>query len=304
MNNNQYTQLLLPALLAAKRAGEVILEVYNSDFVVEHKDDESPLTLADKSSHEVIMHDLKKPITTNNSKQTINDHTLPILSEEGKGIPYDERKRWEYFWLVDPLDGTKEFIKRNGEFTVNIALIHKDRPVLGCVFIPVQDTFYFAAVGLGAYKLVNSRIVTDDSIIKELLDKSEKLPINANNKKSISHDNQYVTKKNTSLTIIGSRSHATKELSEFVDKIKERYGEVEFISAGSSLKFCLVAEGKADLYPRFGPTMEWDTAAGQAIVEQSEGRVVDIQTKEPLRYNKNNLVNPFFIVSGQGSLAL
>jgi len=303
MNNNQYTQLLLPTLLAAKRAGEVILEVYNSDFAVEHKDDESPLTLADKRSHEVIMHDLKKLITTNNSKQTINDHTLPILSEEGKGIPYDERKRWEYFWLVDPLDGTKEFIKRNGEFTVNIALIHKDRPVLGCIYIPVQDTFYFAAVSLGSYKLVNSKIVTDDLSMKELLDKSQKLPINANNRESVSHDNQYVPKKNTSLTIVGSRSHATKELSEYVDKIKERYGEVEFISAGSSLKFCLVAEGKAHIYPRFGPTMEWDTAAGQAIVEQAEGRVVDIQTKEPLRYNKNNLLNPFFIVSGQGSLA-
>lgn len=300
MDNNQYTHLLLVALLAAKGAGEAILEVYDSDFAVEHKDDDSPLTLADKRSHEIITHNLKKPIHANNSKHAIHGHTLSILSEEGRDIPYDERKRWEYFWLVDPLDGTKEFIKRNGEFTVNIALIHKDSPVLGCIYIPVQDTFYFAAVSLGSYKLANSRIVTDDLSMKELIDKSQKLPINTNARKSVSHDNQSVTKKNTPLIIVGSRSHATKELSEYVDKIKERYGEVEFISAGSSLKFCLVAEGKADIYPRFGPTMEWDTAAGQAIVEQAKGSVVDIQTKESLKYNKNNLLNPFFIVGGQG----
>jgi 3'(2'), 5'-bisphosphate nucleotidase len=248
------------------------------------------------------MHNLNNPITTNNSEHVIT--TLPILSEEGKDIPYDERKRWDYFWLVDPLDGTKEFIKRNGEFTVNIALIQKDRPVLGCIYIPVQDTFYFAAVNLGAYMLVNSELVTDGLSMKELLVKSQRLPLRANTKKSASHTNQYTTKKNEPLTIVGSRSHATKEFSVFADKIKEKYGEVEFISAGSSLKFCLVAEGRADLYPRFGPTMEWDTAAGQAIVERAEGMVMDIQTKEPLRYNKNNLLNPFFIVSGRDSLSL
>ncbi|TVM03535.1 MAG: 3'(2'),5'-bisphosphate nucleotidase CysQ [Candidatus Brocadia sp. WS118] len=300
MNHNQYIQPLLIALHAAKRAGEAILEVYNSDFAVEHKDDKSPLTLADKRSHEIILNELQQPRTANNKENTLNNPLLPVLSEEGKAIPYDERKRWEYFWLVDPLDGTKEFIKRNGEFTVNIALIHKDQPVLGCISIPVQDTFYFAAVNLGAYVLVNSRIVTGDLTIKKLLDASQKLPLNAGARKSGSHDNQNVTKKQPSLTVVGSRSHATQELSEFVDKIKETYGEVEFISAGSSLKFCLVAEGKADFYPRFGPTMEWDTAAGQAIVEQSGGRVVDIPAKGPLKYNKNNLVNPFFLVSGQG----
>lgn len=300
MNDNQYAQPLLIALLAAKRAGEDIIGVYNSDFAVEHKDDNSPLTLADKRSHEIIIHELKQPTITNNNEHTMNTPSFPILSEEGKDIHYDERKRWEYFWLVDPLDGTKEFIKRNGEFTVNIALIYRDKPVLGCIYIPVQDVFYFAAVNLGAYMLVNSKIVTDDLSIKTLLDASQRLPLSAHIKKAHSHDNQHTSKKSMSLTIIGSRSHATKELSEFVDKIKERCGEVGFISAGSSLKFCLVAEGKADLYPRFGPTMEWDTAAGQAIVEQAEGRVVDIQTREPLRYNKNTLVNPFFIVSGHG----
>lgn len=300
MNNEQYTQCLLKALLAAKRAGEVIIEVYNSDFAVEHKEDESPLTLADKRSHETITSVLKKPATGNNNESSMNTLTLPILSEEGKDIPFDERKRWEYFWLVDPLDGTKEFIKRNGEFTVNIALINKDRPVLGCIYIPVKDVFYFASVGFGAYKLVNSKIVTDNLSIKELLDTSQKLPIGSNNTKFPSWNNQSAPKKKTPLTIIGSRSHATKELSEFVELVKKRYGEVEFVSAGSSLKFCLVAEGEADIYPRFGPTMEWDTAAGQAIIEQAEGRVVDTETKGPLKYNKNNLVNPFFIVIGNG----
>ncbi len=286
MDNILYPQLLLTALFAAKRAGEAILEVYNSDFAVERKDDNSPLTLADKRSHEIIMNDLRKPIVIKNHKPTHNNLTLPILSEEGRDIPFDERKGWEYFWLVDPLDGTKEFIKRNGEFTVNIALIHKNNPVLGIIYVPVKDTFYFAAIDIGAYKLTNSKIATGKLSMKELLDKSQRLPISTNDKKA-------------SLTIIGSRSHATKEFSEFIEHMKEKHGEVELISAGSSLKFCLVAEGIADVYPRFGPTMEWDTAAGQAIVEQVEGRVVDIQTKEPLKYNKRNLLNPFFIITGQ-----
>lgn len=299
MDNDQYTQLLLNALLAAKRAGEVILDVYHSDFAIEHKEDESPLTLADKRSHEIIMNDLKKTVTGNNNVYTMNNLTLPVLSEEGKDIPFDERKGWEYFWLVDPLDGTKEFIKRNGEFTVNIALIHKDKPILGCIYIPVKDTFYFATVGLGAYKFVNRKIVSDNLSIKELLATSQKLPMSTRKREFPFSNNQSTQTKTSSLTIIGSRSHATKELSEFVEQAKKRYGEVEFVSAGSSLKFCLVAEGEADIYPRFGPTMEWDTAAGQAIVEQSGGGVVDTQTNEPLKYNKSNLVNPFFIVTGK-----
>jgi 3'(2'), 5'-bisphosphate nucleotidase len=279
MNKIQYDKLILTAIIAAKRAGEAILEVYGSDFAVEQKDDKSPLTLADKRSHEIIMDVLQQTITVNNS-------TVPILSEEGKEIPYDERKKWEYFWLVDPLDGTKEFVKRNGEFTVNIALIHKHKPVLGIIYIPVKDVFYFAAINFGTYKLENSEILTGDLSIKELIDKSEKLPLNNNNK--------------TSLTVIGSRSHTSEEFSEFVRRLNEKYKNVEFISSGSSLKLCLVAEGIADVYPRFGPTMEWDTAAGQAIAEQAKCTVMDTQTNEPLSYNKNNLLNPFFIVSRQG----
>ncbi|MGR3303550.1 MAG: 3'(2'),5'-bisphosphate nucleotidase CysQ [Candidatus Scalindua sp.] len=275
----QYEELILTTLLAAKRAGEAILDVYGSDFAVEQKDDKSPLTLADKKSHEIIMDVLEQTITVNNC-------TVPVLSEEGRDIPFDERKEWECFWLVDPLDGTKEFVKRNGEFTVNIALIQKHKPVLGIIYIPVKDVFYFAAINVGTYKLENSENLVDNLSIKELLDKSQRLPLTNNNK--------------SSLTVIGSRSHTSEEFSEFVKRLNKKYGNIEFISSGSSLKLCLVAEGRADVYPRFGPTMEWDTAAGQAIVEQAEGRVMDIQTREPLRYNKENLLNPFFIVSRQG----
>ena len=279
MDTIQYDKLILTTILAAKRAGEAILEVYDSDFAVEQKDDKSPLTLADKRSHEIIENVLEQTVTANNS-------TVPILSEEGKEIPYDERIKWEYFWLVDPLDGTKEFVKRNGEFTVNIALIHKHKPVLGIIYIPVKDVFYFAAINFGAYKLENSGILTENLSIEELIDKSQKLPLNSNDK--------------TTLTVIGSRSHTSEEFTEFVKQLNQKHENVEFISSGSSLKLCLVAEGKADVYPRFGPTMEWDTAAGQAIVEQAKGTVMEAETNEPLNYNKSNLLNPFFIVSGQG----
>ena len=279
MDTIQYDKLILTTILAAKRAGEAILEVYDSDFAVEQKDDKSPLTLADKRSHEIIENVLEQTVTANNS-------TVPILSEEGKEIPYDERIKWEYFWLVDPLDGTKEFIKRNGEFTVNIALIHKHKPVLGIIYIPVKDVFYFATINFGAYKLENSSILTEDLSIEELIDKSQKLPLNSNDK--------------TTLTVIGSRSHTSEEFTEFVKQLNQKHENVEFISSGSSLKLCLVAEGKADVYPRFGPTMEWDTAAGQAIVEQAKCTVMEAETNEPLNYNKSNLLNPFFIVSGQG----
>ena len=279
MDTIQYDKLILTTILAAKRAGEAILEVYKSDFAVEQKDDKSPLTLADKRSNEIIENVLEQTVTVNNS-------TLPILSEEGKEISYEDRKKWEYFWLVDPLDGTKEFVKRNGEFTVNIALIHKHKPVLGIIYIPVKDVFYFAAINIGTYKLEGSEILTDDLSIEQLIDRSQKLPLDSNDK--------------TTLTVIGSRSHTSDEFTEFVKRLNEKHENVVFISSGSSLKLCLVAEGKADVYPRFGPTMEWDTAAGQAIVEQAKGTVIDTQTNEPLSYNKSNLLNPFFIVSGQG----
>jgi len=291
MNSHEYTVNIIVSLLAAKVAGDAILEIYDRDFGVEHKDDGSPLTLADRRSHEIICDYLN----------TLPSEQLPVLSEEGKDIPYKERRTRDYYWLVDPLDGTKEFIKRNGEFTVNIALIHKDRPVLGVIYIPVKDTFYFASEGLGAYKLKGSEKVgvlefreeKNEEVIKDLLSDilkdSTRLPVIGKGLPSTSHKSR--------ITIIGSRSHVTKEFEEFVDEMRKKYAEVEFISAGSSLKFCLVAEGKADIYPRLGPTMEWDTAAGQAIVEQAGGCVLDVETGSRMSYNKENLLNHRFVAS-------
>lgn len=253
-------QLLPHVVEAARRAGRAILEVYTSDFDVEHKDDKSPLTLADKRSHDVIAGCLA---ALNNG--------IPVLSEEGKDIPYDERKAWEYFWLIDPLDGTKEFIKRNGEFTVNIALIHQDRPVLGVIYVPVADVLYYGHEGAGSFMEKGGKTV--------------KLPSEGPCKR---------------FTIVGSRSHASQELKDFVEEMKKKYGDAEFISSGSSLKLCLVAEGRADIYPRLGPTMEWDTAAGQVIAEQAGCVVRRHDTGEPLMYNKANLVNPWFVVRNAG----
>ena len=283
---NRYADHLLTALLAASTAGRAIIEIYDRNFDVQYKDDRSPLTLADSRSHEIIVRKMSDG----------RDKPLPILSEEGRDIPFEQRKQWECFWLVDPLDGTKEFIKRNDEFTVNLALIHNSRAVLGVVYVPVRKCFYFGAEGLGSYRLDNNdeleRTMNRKSeneqyeLLNTIIERSVRLPIS---------DKQAATS-DSKLTIIGSRSHPSKELAEFVAAMQQQYSQVEFISAGSSLKLCLVAEGRADIYPRLGPTMEWDTAAGQAVVEQSRGSVLDAATGEPLRYNKENLLNPWFIV--------
>ena len=280
------TNHMITALPAVIEAGRAILKVYNRGFDVQYKDDQSPLTLADKKSHDIIVAHL--------SEQTSD--RLPILSEEGQDIPFQKRRQWEYFWLVDPLDGTKEFIKRNDEFTVNIALVHRTRPVLGIIYVPVKDVLYFGATDLGAYKSEkrdlfemikeNALKSKKDEFLKPLIGCSTKLPYH------VSHPRRY----DSPLTIVGSRSHSTKELENFVEYMREKHRIVEFISAGSSLKLCLVAEGRADIYPRLGPTMEWDTAAGQVIVEQALGSVLNYETDEPLRYNKENLLNPWFIV--------
>ncbi|MBW1902174.1 MAG: 3'(2'),5'-bisphosphate nucleotidase CysQ [Deltaproteobacteria bacterium] len=280
------TSHLLTALLAATEAGRAILKIYNRGFNVQYKEDQSPLTLADKRSHDIIVSYL--------SNQT--DHRLPILSEEGQNIPYQQRSQWKYFWLVDPLDGTKEFIKKNGEFTVNIALIDRNRPVLGVVYVPDKGVLYFAAEGLGAYRSDNSdlfemiRISASKSnkfeLLNTIIDDSSKLP----------HDDPHSGLMDSPLIIMGSRSHSTKELEDFVEDMRRKHRKVELISAGSSLKLCLVAEGTADIYPRLGPTMEWDTAAGQTIVEEAHGSVLDFKSNEPLRYNKENLLNPWFVV--------
>lgn len=263
---------VFPELLRVSRqAGNAILEVYNSDFTVQQKDDKSPLTLADRRSHEIIAAGLAG----------LQEWPLPLLSEEGRNIVYDERKGWDMFWLVDPLDGTKEFVKRNGEFTVNIALIRNGRPILGVIYIPVKNVFYFASEGLGAYKLDNSNKLSSNTL-EAILNDSVMLPL--------------VTRHSSLITVIGSRSHMSVETERFVNDLKARHEKVDFMAAGSSLKFCLIAEGKADVYPRFGPTMEWDTAAGQVIVEQAGGRVLRAGSQEPLSYNKESLLNPSFIV--------
>lgn len=260
-------ELLFTAIKAALKAGQEILTVYNSgDFGLEHKEDKSPLTLADKKSHEVIA-ELLKPCG------------YPVLSEEGKNTDYEERSAWDYFWMVDPLDGTKEFVKRNGEFTVNIALIHRQRAVLGVIFVPVTNTLYFAAESTGSYKLEISHMMADN--MEGILVQALRLPA------ATAHRN---------FTVVASRSHLSPETEMFIDGLKTRHAAVDFISSGSSIKLCLVAEGSADVYPRFAPTMEWDTAAGQAICEIAGREVTDYTTNKPLLYNKQNLLNNWFIV--------
>ena len=267
----ELTSCLKTAILAAVDAGIATLEIYNTDFTVETKADRSPLTLADKRSHDIIMSGL-------------SSFGIPVLSEEGKGIDYQHRKSWPWLWIVDPLDGTKEFIKKNDEFTVNIALINQHRPVLGVIYVPVFHVLYFAAKGIGSYCLeVEQSVDLADIPMDALLSRSLKLPA--------------VPRQNRPYTIVGSRSHATPELEAFVAQKRREHGAVDFISAGSSLKFCQIAEGRADIYPRLGPTMEWDTAAGQVIAELAGAAVHLHDSGDPMRYNKENLLNPWFVVT-------
>ena len=247
--------LLILAMQAAEEGCREILQVYDSgDFQAEAKGDNSPLTLADKKAHDKIT-------------AILEPAGLPILSEEGKNIPYEVRKGWDYFWMVDPLDGTKEFIKRNGEFTVNIALIHNDTPVLGVVAVPVSGEVYYAAKGYGAYMRKSG---TD-----------HKLP----SWPSVNLDQK-------DLRVVASRSHMNEDTEAFINQLQNP----SLVSAGSSLKFMLLASGKADVYPRYAPTMEWDTAAAHAVVEETGRNVYQHGTSKPLVYNKENLLNPYFLV--------
>jgi len=276
MNINAY---LLKAIHASIQAGQTILDVYHSDFSVEYKTDSSPLTLADKRSHEVIV-------------KHLSESDVPILSEEGKNIPYAKRKTWNHLFIVDPLDGTKEFIKRNGEFTVNIALVENHKAVLGVIFVPDKNVLFFAANGLGAYKLdknsspevleSNQSNKNPEERLNEILELADRLPAY--------HLPLPV------YTIVGSRSHQTPELKAYIEEKRRDLGDIEFIAAGSSQKFCVVAEGRANIYPRLGPTMEWDTAAGQAIAENAGAKVIRYDNRRPLTYNKEDLYNPYFIV--------
>jgi 3'(2'), 5'-bisphosphate nucleotidase len=248
------TELLKTAIRASEIASQEILNVYNSpDFGVEVKADHSPLTIADKRSHDAI-------------ESVLKETNLPILSEEGKSIPYETRKSWKRFWLIDPLDGTKEFIKRNGEFTVNISLIEDERPVVGVVTIPVTGEVYYASENNGAY-------------------------LNKNAMETALPKRKTVTLLEKGLRIVASRSHMDEETRRFISKLDSP----ELISAGSSLKFMLLASGKADVYPRFAPTMEWDTAAAHAVVNETGLSVIRTDNGQALSYNKENLLNPYFL---------
>jgi 3'(2'), 5'-bisphosphate nucleotidase len=240
----------------AEAAGKAIMEIYARDFEVTEKDDKSPLTEADLASHRLIVEALSEL-----------QPQLPILSEESADIPYSERSRWLRYWLVDPLDGTREFVKRNGEFTVNIALVESGRATCGVVHVPVSGASYYGCVGQGAWKKEPGRPTRGIRVARQ---------------------------RRHPLRIAGSRSHAGDSLKRFLDRV----GPHEIMSMGSSLKLCLVAEGEADIYPRLGPTSEWDTAAAQAVVEAAGGFVTDLDM-QALRYNrKDSLLNPHFLVFG------
>jgi 3'(2'), 5'-bisphosphate nucleotidase len=263
----QINKQLQIAIEASLKAGEAIMQVYDTVFNVEYKDDKSPLTEADKKANDIINTFLKPT-------------GIPIISEENKQTEYAIRKTWQTCWVVDPVDGTKEFIKRNGEFTVNIALVTAGKPILGVIYVPVVKTIYFADAPNGiAYK---SKLNTHNVSVGEVIEKALQLepkPINSN-----------------PVQVVGSRSHMSQETLDFIEDLKASGKDVEIVSKGSSLKFCLVAEGNADVYPRFAPTMEWDTAAGQAICNAVGIDVISEDTKETLLYNKENLLNPWFLV--------
>lgn len=268
--------LLATAIKAALEAGAEILKVYETHFNVEIKDDNSPLTQADKNANAVINRYLK---TTG----------IPIISEENRQLDYSERKDWTRCWIVDPLDGTKEFIKRNGEFTVNIALVDNGAPVIGVIYVPVSKELYFTSKdGKTSKKIIVSCVSAEASSgmrieeisVEEIFKKAEIIKPSA------------IT---SEVKIVGSRSHLNEDTKNFISEI-EKGNKVEIVSKGSSLKFCLVAEGLAHIYPRYAPTMEWDTAAGHAICKAVGVEVIDQTTGKPMQYNKPNLLNNYFVV--------
>jgi 3'(2'), 5'-bisphosphate nucleotidase len=237
----------------ALKAGDAIMKIYNKDFTIEYKNDKSPLTEADTKANEIICKRLKELYPN-----------IPIMSEENKQTNYEIRKNWEYYFCVDPIDGTKEFIKKNGEFTVNIAFVHKNTPILGVVYAPALDELYWAD-GKSSYK------------------NGEKLPLKTN---------QHPKEK---LFVVASKSHLSAETQEFIDALDTK--EIEQVSKGSSLKLCMVATGEADIYPRLAPTMEWDTAAADAIVRCAGKMTYQYTENKPMIYNKKDLLNPWFVVA-------
>lgn len=266
MNKEQLNALLIIAIETAITASKVIISVYESgDFTVEAKADKSPLTKADQLAHAAIVAKLEST-------------KVPVLSEEGQNIPFAERVSWRRLWVVDPLDGTKEFISRNGEFTVNIAFIEEGKPILGVIYVPVLHELFFGIVGSGAYK-VDAANRFDG--ISELMAAAIRLPIKRDDAK---------------YRVVGSRSHMNERTLSFIESLRKTYPNLEIVQRGSSLKICMVASGEADIYPRFGPTMEWDTAAGHAIALAAGKRIAKSDEKGDLIYNKKDLLNPYFIV--------
>ena len=261
---NNYTL----AIQTAVSAGKAILQIYGEEGIeVEHKPDESPLTLADKRSHEII-------------SAALMETGIPVLSEEGREIPYMNRSWWSSFWLVDPLDGTREFLSRNGEFTVNIALVVEERAEFGVVYAPVRNDLYVGLSGRGAFLCREEKHFLQP--LDYLVQFSTPLP-------SREEDENY-------FRVVASRSHFNKETRDYIAALDTEGKEISLVNSGSSLKICMVAAGEADLYPRLGPTMEWDTAAAHAVVKASGKNVYRIDDGQELEYNKENLLNPYFVV--------
>ena len=267
-----YNKLLHQTIIAAVLAGKEILDVYDTKFEVEYKDDKSPLTLADKKASDKII-------------EMLEEFNIPVLSEEGVHDSFETRKKWDKLWIVDPLDGTKEFVKRNGEFTVNIALVEDNAPTLGVIYSPVFKDLYFATKEIGSFKIDKSKFALlihsiEGVSLETLLNLGQKLPIITNRK-------NYV--------VVASRSHMSTQTHQHIEDLKLKHTEVEIATTGSSIKMCWVAEGIADEYPRFGPTMEWDTAAGQAILQGANASLIDFETNAPMKYNREILLNNWFI---------
>jgi len=259
--------LIYLAIQAALKGGEEILRIYETDFQVETKSDNTPVTAADKASGRAIAAVLKA-----------SDY--PVISEEEKVPPYAERKFYERVWIVDPLDGTKEYVKRNGEFAVNVALVEKNRPLVGIIYAPILKTLYFAAKGMGSYKITETELNKfNEHSIHSLLEVSTRLPSEA---------------LPAIYTVIASRSHLSREINAHVEKLQHLFGAVNMLNIGSSIKQCWVAEGKAHEYPRYGLTMEWDTAAGQIILEEAGSHLIDLETGKAMEYNKEDLRNHYF----------
>ena len=252
-----------------KLASIAMLEIYESDFEVNYKSDKSPVTKADEASNQIVCAYLEEKFPH-----------IPIISEENKNLEYHIRKHWKQCWLLDPLDGTKEFIKKNGEFTINIALIENNKPVFGMIYIPISGIYYYAFKQKGAYKFEHDVLIPLAGGLGLVKDIDELYNSNWDQ---------------VTLNIIGSRSHLNSETEQFVEMLNRNNANTEFITAGSALKFCLLAEGKADIYPRFAPTMEWDTAAGQIILEESGKKLYNLTTKEVMVYNRESLVNEWFV---------